>query len=202
MNAKHTIPLISTAAPLAALAPPLLLIAGIGLTLYWLLSEEEEKKPDLPTNAEGGKTPIGAPASACTASTQAPVAAPSPKPLPAPVPLPPTQPLFAVFQSAIASSPAVDSTPKVCTIPQSLAVAQPTAVSPVAPSPRHGQPLAREGVARIFNCGARALTRKAAVDALKSLGFGKSAAYEALSPDGRFAAWLYCSPDGTLTWKG
>jgi len=38
--------------------------------------------------------------------------------------------------------------------------------------------------------------------ALKTLGFGKTAAYAALSPDGRFSAWLKCSPDGIMTWMG
>ena len=41
-----------------------------------------------------------------------------------------------------------------------------------------------------------ALTRTAAVAALKNLGFGKSAAYDALSADGRFSAWLQFAPDG------
>jgi len=36
--------------------------------------------------------------------------------------------------------------------------------------------------------------------ALKNIGFGKTAAYEALSPDGRFAAWLQFAPDGIITW--
>jgi hypothetical protein len=37
---------------------------------------------------------------------------------------------------------------------------------------------------------------------LKSLGFGKSAAYEALAMNGRFAPWLQFAPDGIITWKG
>jgi hypothetical protein len=31
---------------------------------------------------------------------------------------------------------------------------------------------------------------------------GKSAAYAALTPDGRFASWLQFAPDGLITWKG
>jgi len=57
-------------------------------------------------------------------------------------------------------------------------------------------------MAMVFHRGARSLTRKAAVAALKSLGFGKTAAYEALSADGRFVSWLQIAPDGTITWKG
>jgi hypothetical protein len=41
-----------------------------------------------------------------------------------------------------------------------------------------------------------------AVKALKRLHFGKSAAYEALSPNGRFADWLQVAPDGIITWRG
>jgi hypothetical protein len=36
--------------------------------------------------------------------------------------------------------------------------------------------------------------------ALKKLGFGKTAAYDALSEDGRFSAWLQYAPDGIITW--
>jgi hypothetical protein len=36
--------------------------------------------------------------------------------------------------------------------------------------------------------------------ALKNLGFGKSAAYAALTPAGRFSTWLQFAPDGIITW--
>jgi len=55
-------------------------------------------------------------------------------------------------------------------------------------------------VATVFQRGARALTRTAAVAALKNLGFGKTAAYAALTPDGRFSAWLQYAPDGIISW--
>lgn len=61
--------------------------------------------------------------------------------------------------------------------------------------------IVRADMANIFNGGTCRLTRTAAVSALKALGFGKTAAYAALSPDGRFCAWLQCAPDGTITWK-
>jgi hypothetical protein len=51
-----------------------------------------------------------------------------------------------------------------------------------------------------FSSAARTLTRTAAVAALKKIGFGKTAAYAALSPDGRFFAWLQFVPDGIITW--
>jgi hypothetical protein len=53
----------------------------------------------------------------------------------------------------------------------------------------------------ILNNGGRKLDRKAAVAALKARGFGKSAAYEALAMDGRFAPWLQYAPDGIISWK-
>jgi len=55
-------------------------------------------------------------------------------------------------------------------------------------------------MATAFHHGARKLTRTNAVAALKTLGFGKTAAYAALTPDGRFAACLQCTPDGIITW--
>ncbi len=61
--------------------------------------------------------------------------------------------------------------------------------------------ITREDMAKVFNGGASRLTRTAAVSALKVLGFGKTAAYAALSQDGRFSAWLKCAPDGIMTWK-
>jgi hypothetical protein len=41
--------------------------------------------------------------------------------------------------------------------------------------------ITREDLATVFQRGGRGLTRKSAVAALKALGFGKTAAYEALS---------------------
>jgi hypothetical protein len=58
----------------------------------------------------------------------------------------------------------------------------------------------REDIARIFHDGTRALYRKDAVAELQNLGFGKTAAYEALSTNGRFRAWLQIAPDGIITW--
>jgi hypothetical protein len=46
------------------------------------------------------------------------------------------------------------------------------------------------------------MTRGEAVAALQLLGFGKTAAYEALSADGRFAFLLQIAPDGMITWNG
>jgi hypothetical protein len=51
-----------------------------------------------------------------------------------------------------------------------------------------------------FQRGAHAMTKTEAVEVLKSLGFGKSAAYDALLEDGRFSVWLQFAPDGIITW--
>jgi hypothetical protein len=59
----------------------------------------------------------------------------------------------------------------------------------------------REDLAHIFRHGTRSLYRVDAVAALQNLGFCKAAAYEALSPDGRFASWLRIAPDGIISWQ-
>lgn len=57
----------------------------------------------------------------------------------------------------------------------------------------------REDLATIFRRGERGLTRAAVAAALKKIGFGKSAAYAALSENGRFSAWLRFAPDGIIS---
>jgi len=111
----------------------------------------------------------------------------------------------AVFRSIPAESrvkpAAVPSVPKV-PAPASVpaAVASPKIVRQVPPPPIKKKFVTREDMAAIFQNGARALTRPEAVAALKKLGFSKSAAYAALTPDGRFSAWLQFAPDGVITW--
>jgi len=72
---------------------------------------------------------------------------------------------------------------------------------PEISSPVQKKIIRREDMAKIFNDGNHGLTRKSAVAALKALGFGKTAAYAALSSGGRFASWLQFAPDGIITWK-
>jgi len=79
-------------------------------------------------------------------------------------------------------------------------VSVPYAPKPFIPLPIKKKFVTREDLATIFQDGACALTRTAAVTALKNLGFGKTAAYAALTPDGRFSAWLQFAPDGIITW--
>lgn len=60
----------------------------------------------------------------------------------------------------------------------------------------------REDLAEALEYGAHALTRQEAVAALQALGFQKTAAYKALSPDGKFAELLEHTSDGLVEWKG
>jgi len=62
--------------------------------------------------------------------------------------------------------------------------------------------ITRENMETIFDGGKELLTRKEAIEALKRLGFGKTAAYAALSPTGRFGTWLRLGPNRILTWNG
>ena len=64
----------------------------------------------------------------------------------------------------------------------------PQKTAPQIPLPAQKKFIAWEDLANIFRRGARALTRTAAVAALKNLGFGKTEAYDALLEDGRFSA--------------
>jgi hypothetical protein len=60
----------------------------------------------------------------------------------------------------------------------------------------------REDIAEALGYGARPVPRADAVAALQSLGFKKTAAYKALSQDGRFADLLEHSADGSIEWQG
>jgi hypothetical protein len=83
-----------------------------------------------------------------------------------------------------------------------VAVAVPKIITQAPPPPLGKKKfVTREDMAAIFQHGARRLPRTAAVEALKKLGFGKTAAYAALTPGGRFASWLQLAPDGLITWK-
>jgi hypothetical protein len=75
-------------------------------------------------------------------------------------------------------------------------------IATIAAPPIHKKLVMRADLTTVFNSGARSITRKEAVASLKRLGFGKTAAYSALSPDGKFNVWLEFSPDGIISWKG
>lgn len=62
------------------------------------------------------------------------------------------------------------------------------------------RPICLEDVASVFAEAGGELTRKQAVDALKALGFGKTAAYDALKRGGRFSANMVDVGAGLLCW--
>jgi hypothetical protein len=184
MNAKQTAPLLVTLAPLAAIAPPILIGSAIGfgvlLLIKSLMDSDADKKPETTSPDSGRKEPETA--AFRTIQAVPPVSAP------------------------VLSAPSV-AVPPVAVRPASAPVVRLATVAPVPQVAASAKPaqigkkiVSCEDMARVFNNGTRTLTRTAAVMALKQLGFGKTAAYSALSPDGRFNAWLHCDADGIISW--
>ena len=107
--------------------------------------------------------------------------------------------------AAAAVAPAVFqplSVPPETKIPFSYIVSSTKDIAPVPlplPLKRKRRQIKPEDLATIFKHGA--LNRTEAAAELQKRGFGHTAAYEALLPDGRFSAWLHFMPDGMITWK-
>ena len=78
----------------------------------------------------------------------------------------------------------------------------PPLTRPTSKSKPEGRKVIREDLAEALAYGARAVTRKEAVETLAALGFRKTAAYKALAEDGRFASLMTFSPDGLIEWNG
>ncbi len=155
-------------------APPLLIGVGIYYGLRWLFSaDDKEKKPKTAPANTGMKH--------CRKETEAFVFRPVPAEIPA--------------KPAAASVPVVIPAFSVASVPK----------VPMTQAPPLGQIkrkfITREEMIKVFSGDTHGLTRKSAVTALKALGFGKTAAYDALSPDGRFSTWLRLAPDGIISWK-
>jgi hypothetical protein len=200
MNAKNAAPLIVTLPAIAAAAPPLIIggaiFVGFAYFCEWLMSDDEkEKKPE--------SIPLSAPS--------APVRPPS-------VSAAPSRPALVIpsvsggnsaqnhsipADSGGISNVTRNTPPHTTTAPLVMPSAIPAMkiVQQIPlPSPIKKKFVTREDVATVFQRGARPLTRTAAVAELKNLGFGKTAAYAAITPDGRFSAWLQFAPDGIITW--
>ena len=200
MNAKQTAPLIVTLPAIAAAVPPLIIGSAIGCVIYfglkWLLSDDDkEKKPEIaPANAE---TEFRRKEAETTLKT------PVFRHIPAEIPVMPAAVPILSAPRVIVPPPAVPSVPKISApVPVPAAVAVPKIVTQISPLPPIKKKfITREDLATVFQRGARALTRKVAVAALKKFGFGKTAAYDALSMNGRFSAWLQFAPDGIISWK-
>ena len=181
MNDKKKIPLI------AALIPLLLLFGAVCFVVMfvkWIFSGKKivEKKPEaMSADAEAERR---------WKEAETAVFRPIPAEIPAAPPLRPALVIPSVSGGNSAQNRSIPANsggnPNV----------------PPSPPPAPKKIIMREDMANIFQRGARALTRTAAVAALKRLGFGKSAAYEALSANGRFSAWLKVASDGIITWKG
>jgi len=185
MNAKQIIPVI------AKIAPPALFGVAIYYGLKWLFSTDDtEKKPET------------APASTGTERRRKDAETTAFRPIPAETPAKPAAVHVPSASRVIVPPPAVPSVPKVTAFaPVPAAVTVPKIVTQAPPPPPIKKKfVTREDLANIFQRGARALTRTAAVAALKKLGFGKTAAYAALTPNGRFSTWLQFAPDGIITW--
>ena len=176
MNGKQTIPPITVVGSILAAIPLPVLIGGAGiiaLAAWWFSENKKAEKPLSGTeNGNSGTKPL-------------------------------VPPLFSA-----PSDPAAPSVPPVSVrefppeLQNSARTGRLVAASPPdkQPSPAKQRRITREDLAAIFN-GPRGLTRKAAVSVLNSLGFGRTAAYGALSSDGRFSTWLQYAPDGIITWK-
>jgi len=57
MKPNQTVPLLATLAPAAVAAPPLLILAAIGVGLIWLFSEKQEPAPPPPEREQPAPTP-------------------------------------------------------------------------------------------------------------------------------------------------
>jgi hypothetical protein len=180
---------------------PVLMIIGLGFALVnWLLSDDDtEKKPENPpanTETENRRK-----------EAETPPKTPAFRPIPAEIPAKPAiVPIHSapapVFPPAVAPVSAIIPPFSVSPVPKvSAPVPAPHKIAAqIPPPPIKKKFVTRADLATVFHRGARGQTRTAAVAALKHLGFGKTAAYAALTPDGRFSAWLQFAPDGIITW--
>jgi len=178
------------------------------LVLNWLFSDDDkEKQPESvpPDKAEiprkTAETPVFRQIPAEIPAM--PAAVPRP-PVPRVVVLPPAVPAAPKKPAPVPAPAAVKPVP-VRPSPVNSAPVQPAApvakpASPVSPQLARKRIISRADMATIFDAGKRCQSRLSAVAALKRLGFGKTAAYSATAPDGRFSAWLVFASDGIIYW--
>ena len=140
MKPNQTVPLLVSLAPLATVAPPVLIGAALGLALLWLFSDKEDS--------------------------------PSPHVTDKPAP-------------AMPSEDEPDAQPRLSAPPKAAM-----------------RRIMREDLAEALAYVAQSMMRQEAVAALQALGFQKTSAYKALSPDGKFADFLEHTPDGLIEWQG
>jgi hypothetical protein len=181
MNPKQTIPLAVTLAPVIAAAPAIIIGGAIGLAAVWLLKNLLDAGTEAQPATENANTEAGT--NPAPQLPESPVIFTNPPKPAVRAELPRAVPVVVPARPVPVVSPSVPS------------------VAPAVP-PISKKPVARDDLAKTFNHGALALTRKQAVAALKRLGFGKTAAYSALSPNGRFSTLLDFSVGGIISWKG
>jgi hypothetical protein len=179
MNAKQTIQIITK------VAPPLAVGALFILLLKEIFSGRDKEKLE---KASEKVAPLPNPFNSGRNSFQNPCI-PANSAGKATVPLP-----LSAFPAKSTPTVREKTVPPPSVVPALKAV-------PKFPLPAQKKVITREDMATAFHRGTSALTRTAAVAALRNLGFGKTAAYAALSPDGRFSAWLRFAPDGIITWN-
>jgi hypothetical protein len=181
MNPKQTIP------PIAKAVPALL----AGFVIFLALKELFSAKKDTETKPETFPANVEAENRRNEAESVPPIhtipAEIPPKPVIISVPSVPKP-----FISPVSAS-LVDKISVSVPDPQKIA-----AQIPLLPLKRKS--IMRKDMETAFQHGARGMTRTEAVAALKKLGFGKSAAYEAFSENGCFSTWLRFAPDGIITW--
>jgi hypothetical protein len=177
-------------------APGLLFIGGLVALVAWIFSDDDkEKKPETVSTSAAPECPASRvpPVSGWNTTEDRPIPANSGgKPN-----VPPAQSVRTSATVPVMSAPATPKIPAFNPAAMIPAIKNP----PQIPLPPPKKIITREHIATIFNNGTRKLNRKAAVAALKALGFRKTAAYEALAINGRFAPWLQFAPDGIITWK-
>lgn len=194
MNPKQAVQFAPALATLATVAPPLLIGGAIGLGIVLLIKALSASDKDMQPETTPAKleAELNRKPAENAGFRQIPAAIPAkPVPVVSAQPVPRPAPVRPVSLASVAVQPAV---------PVQAVTPVPKATPPTPPQPIVKKFIARADMAVIFENGKRALSRPAAVTALRRLGFGKSAAYTALSPDGRFSGWLTCAPDGIISW--
>ena len=189
MNPKTTVPLLVTLAPIIAAAPAMIIGGAIGLGIVLIIKTVLDGNAEQPPDT----TPAKPEADVSRKPAETPVFRQRPASPPPSVSVPSVSP--------VAVQPTFRPPVSVATAPTASIVPQPPPQPLAAPQPVAKKSLTRADLTAIFDNGRRTLTRTAAVAALKRLGFGKTAAYAALSPHGRFNAWLHYATDGIISWK-
>ena len=194
MNQKQTVPLAVALAPAIAAAPAVIIGGVISVGIVWLIKGafDADKSPPTETDPTKAKETSRKMAELTWKEAEKPAFRKIPAIPLASVPVPsaprvPIQPVSVRPATTVAAT--VQSVAKAIQPP------------PVVLPPAVKKTITRPDMRTIFNAGKRSLSRLEAVAALKRLGFGKTAAYTATSPDGRFSAWLVFASDGIIYWE-